>query len=86
MTDLYRTQSPSLMSPLIGGFPVTPSNDTDLPSVTREVFAVAGGTINAVWQDGSTFAATIGAGERVPWRLARILATGTTATGIEGFY
>lgn len=86
MTDRYRNLSPSLMSPLIGGFAVTPSNDTDLPSVTRELFAAAGGTINAVWQDGGTFSATISTGERVPWRLARILATGTTATGIEGFY
>lgn len=86
MTDLYRTSTPSLISPLIGGFAVTPNNDTDLPSVTREVFAAGGGTINAVWQDGTTFAATIGTGERAPWRLTRILSTGTTATGIEGFY
>lgn len=86
MSDLYRTQASSLMSPLIGGFAITPNNGADLASVTREIFAAGGGTINAVWQDGSTFAATIGSGERVAWRLSRVLATGTTATGIEGFY
>lgn len=76
---------PEKIVPLEGTFDIVPSDTTDLPHVTREVHAVAGGNVTAVWAEGMTATRAIAAGERLPWALVRVLATGTTAT-IHGFY
>ena len=66
------------------GFEITPSDSEDLAMITRSVFAAGAGVIkwhNAGGQEQHT---TVVDGERVPIKARRILATGTTATGLEG--
>ncbi len=66
------------------GFVITPNNDTDLTIPTRSVFAAGAGVIkwNNLKDEAQT--STVVAGERIPIKAKRILATGTTATGLEG--
>lgn len=74
----------SASGPADFGFEITPSDSEDLAIITRSVFAAGGGVIK--WQNagGVEQHTTILDGERVPIKARRILATGTTATGLEG--
>lgn len=87
MPDEYESYATGLGAPLIGGFAITPSDSADLPTVTREIrITGSGGTIAVVWLDGSTTTEPIESGAAASWRVRRVLATGTTATGIKGYY
>lgn len=66
------------------GWEITPNDGTDLVRVTRAVRAAGAGVIKWHNRTGDLQTTTVGAGETVPIRARRILATGTTATGIEG--
>jgi len=66
------------------GFEITPSDSTDLPMMTRAVFAAGAGVIKWHNAGGASQHTTVTAGGRVPIKAKRILATGTTATGLEG--
>lgn len=67
------------------GWPITPDDDTDLARPTRQVFAAGGGVIKWLNQHNADVQhTTVAPGERVPIKARRILATGTTATGLEG--
>ena len=70
-------------NPLLRIDAVTPSDSADLGYVARQVYAAGAGTITAHDVNGNSFTFTIAAGERVDVFCIRILATGTTATGIE---
>lgn len=77
--------TPSASGPADYGFAITPDDDTDLPFITRSVLAAGAGVIK--WRNGlsdDVQHTSVEAGERVPIKALRILATGTTATGIEG--
>lgn len=69
----------------IGGFTVTPNDGADLAKVTEGLFIGAAGNVAVVMQDGSSVTFT-GLAAGVVHRLSvkRVLATGTTATGIVG--
>ena len=66
------------------GFAITPSDSVDLPRVTRAIFAAGGGTV--AWHNmaGALQTTTFIDGDRIAIKARRVLATGTTATGIEG--
>lgn len=64
-------------------FPVTPDDGTDLPVDTREIIIASGGTIVLTKLDGTDVTLTLPAG-RFAFRVRRVKATGTTATGITG--
>ena len=82
MTPNY-TQTAS--GPADFGYAITPSDTVDLVCVTRSVRAAGGGVIRWLNMfDDTVQQATVEAGERVPMRARRVLATGTTATGLEG--
>lgn len=87
MPDTYQSMGTSLISPLIGGFAITPSDGADLPTVTRQLRVTgAGGDIALVWVDGSETIEPVVAGETLDWRIQRVKATGTSATGLRGYY
>ena len=72
-------------SPASYGFTITPSDSADLPRATRAVRAATGGVIK--WRNLFTDDiqhTTVADGERVPICARRIMATDTTATGLEG--
>jgi hypothetical protein len=86
--DRFNLARQDLISPLSIGFAVTPSDSVDLPQMTREMFFAGAGNVRVTWAgqpDGTFSTHAVLAGERLPWRISRVWATGTTATGIEGF-
>lgn len=68
-------------------YAVTPADGTDLPNgQCRQLYVGTGGTVAAVNKDGDTVSFTAGDGGYLNIRTARVLATGTTATGIIALY
>lgn len=87
MPDIFSSQSPGLSSPLIGGFAITPNDGTDLPFTTRQIrITGAAGALAVTWLGGLETIEPVLAGETLDWRIVRIKATGTTATGLRGYY
>lgn len=84
--DAYETMTPSLQSPAVGIEEITPDDLTDLANVTRALNVAAAGTVRVITADGSTGDIFMAAGIAFPIRVRRVLATGTTATGIRGLY
>ncbi|KQM23158.1 hypothetical protein ASE73_02735 [Sphingomonas sp. Leaf24] len=65
---------------------ITPSNSADLPELPKALRFNVGGTVVLRGEDGKDVSFTVSDGETLPVRPLRILATGTTATGIVAFY
>lgn len=84
--DQFASSTPTSIGPLVGAFAITPSDASELPFVTRQIYAAGAGNVAVVWADGSQTVEPIAAGERVDWRVKQVKATGTTATGIRGYY
>lgn len=87
ITDQFDSFAPGLTGPVTGGFDVTPNDGVDLGTLPRALMVTAGGDVAVVLQDGSSLTLPgLAVGVIYPVRPARILATGTTATGIKGLY
>lgn len=87
MADLYATFASGLTGPIVGAFAITPSDGADLPFVTRQIRVTGNaGNVVLVWANGVETTEPVVAGERLDWRVARVKATGTTATGLRGYY
>lgn len=82
--DAFETHTPSFTSPAGRVEDVTPSDGTDLQFVTRAINVATAGTVALVTTGGDTTDVFVAAGITFPIRARRILATGTTATGIRG--
>jgi len=66
---------------------VTPSDSVDLPGgVTRAVLVGAEGDVSVTYANGSQDTVFLAAGVFHPLSVARVRATGTTATGIKAGY
>ena len=75
-------QAPAGHAPLI-----TPNDTTDLPYITRAIYVGGTGDVKLTTVGGETVTfASVPAGTVLPIRVARVLATGTTATAILGLY
>lgn len=86
MTDAFGNQSPGLSSPLGYGFAITPSDTADLPQVTRQLRVTgSSGNLAATWLNGLQSVEPVFTGDVLDWRISRVLATGTTATGLRGY-
>jgi hypothetical protein len=86
MPDSFAAFAAGLTTPLVKCFPIVPNDASDLPEVTRQIRVTGtGGNLAVVWPDGTQTIEPVAAGETFDWRLTRILATGTTATGIRGY-
>lgn len=84
--DPYASYTAGLTAPIVGAFAITPSNSDDLPKVTRQIYAGGAGNVVVVWADGSETTEPVLAGERLDWRIKQVKLTGTTATGLRGYY
>lgn len=63
-------------------YPVTPNDNADLPIKPKMIHVNGGGTVAMLDADGTLGTFTFASGAEKPLRPHRILATGTTATGI----
>jgi hypothetical protein len=86
IADPYADLVPATDGPLVGGFAVTPAA-ADLPFVTRALMVAGGGDVVVVMRNGNQITLPgLQPGAVYPVRVARVLAAGTTATGIVGLY
>jgi ethanolamine utilization microcompartment shell protein EutS len=75
----------SLEGPAIGVLVITPSNTANLAGSPRAIWVGGAGDVAVEMIDGSTgVLAGILAGTLMPVRVRKVLATGTTATGLVG--
>ena len=85
ITDIYRSFAPNLTGPAIGGFDITPDDGADLAALPRALMVASGGDVAVRFPDGSTLILPgLTPGMIYPLRPSRVLAAGTTATGIKG--
>lgn len=85
MTDRFKNTSSGISGPAFDAFAIVPNDSTDLPEITRALYIGGGGDISLITKGGTqlTFSGA-NAGSLLPVRVARILATGTSATNIIG--
>lgn len=78
-------QAAGLSAPALGAAAITPSDAGSLPEPTRAVYVGAGGDLRVRMLSGEivTLGGVLG-GTIYPLRVAQVLATGTTATGLVG--
>lgn len=84
MPDQFARYSAELDSPGREFFAITPNNSLDIPLRPRALWVGVAGNITCIDQDGVT---TLFSNLNVGWHPfgpVRILATGTTASGIVG--
>lgn len=84
----FSSHADSKISPAADLVAITPSDGTDLTEVVRDIrVGAVGGDVCVITSAGVTitFPATM-PGERLgPFSVARVKATGTTATGLVGY-
>lgn len=68
------------------GFSITPSDANDLADSTRMIRVDGAGTLKVDMVGSGTLTFTMTAGEWLPICVKKVYSTGTTATGIVGFY
>ena len=87
MTDTFRSHGRSLTSPPEEAVAIVPDDGAELACVTRAVYVGGGGDLRVRMLGGAevTLAAVPG-GAMLPLRVTRVLAAGTTATDLVGFW
>lgn len=85
MKDDFDAHQTGLTCPAIAATAITPNDSTDLANATRAIYVGGAGSLAVVFVEGQsvTFSG-VAAGTILPLRLSRVLATGTTATGLVG--
>jgi hypothetical protein len=88
MIDMFKTHARSLTSPPEDAVTITPSDAAGAMShVTRAIYVGAAGDIALLMQSGATVVLRgVPSGSFLPLRVRQVLATGTTADGIVGFW
>ena len=83
----HKTHAPGIQASAIGALAITPSDTADLSAEIRAItIGTAGGTITFVSsRDGASYVTGPLPVGTYPVFAARILATGTTATGLTGW-
>ncbi len=83
--DNFHDYSAGLTGPICGGFAIAPDDATDVAQVTRAIMVSVAGNVSVVLKSGDAVTLpNLMAGVVYPFRVARVLDTGTTATGIKG--
>ncbi|MBC7154428.1 MAG: hypothetical protein H5U19_07430 [Rhodobacteraceae bacterium] len=83
MTNPFSNRSVSLSGPATDIVPVTPDDATDLPDVAVALYIAQGGTVRLVSVRDGTRSVPVADFSILPVGVRRVLATGTTATGIH---
>ena len=82
--DAFENYSPGLQSPAVWIEDITPNDTTDLTRATRAINVAQSGVVRVITVDDVQGDIFVAAGLAFPIRVKRVLATGTTATGIRG--
>ena len=83
--DNFRSNTVEVQSPASDGFAITPHDTNLLTHVTRAIYVGGGGHLNVVMAGGTTLLfSNVPAGSLLPIRVRQVLATGTTATLLDG--
>lgn len=87
MADSFSDHVPGMAGPAENAFDVTPNDSADLSQFTRGLYLGNAGDVKVDTIGGDTVTFTsLSAGVIHPIRVARVYATGTTATNIIGVY
>ena len=87
ITDHFSGFGSGLESPATGMLVITPNDGADLTVVPRAPMVKQAGDVTVVMKDGTAGTLpALQAGVPYPVRVRRVLASGTTATGIVGLY
>lgn len=85
--DTFNKHTRSLTSPPEHAVAITPADDADLAVVTRALYVGSGGDVSVRMFDSSVVTLVgVPSGTMLPLRVDRVLATGTTAGAILGFW
>ena len=82
MADKFANHHTGLESPATSLSSVTPDDGTDLSAISRAIAVATSGMVRVTAADGTQGEVFVAAGVPFPIRVARVWATGTTATGI----
>lgn len=83
MTNPFDNRAPALSDPARDMAPVTPNDSTDLPHTALALYVETGGTVQFVSITGQTRSVAVSDFAILPVGMQRVLATGTTATGLH---
>lgn len=86
MTDAFKYHAAGLDSPAASWADITPSDTADLAVTPRAICALTDGTVRVTSAGGVTADIYLIAGVPMPIRPMRVMATGTSATGIVGLW
>lgn len=87
ITDTFRTHGRSLTSPPENAAAIVPADAADLIYATRAVYVGGEGDLRVRMLGGATVTlVAVPAGALLPLRVSRVLATGTTASDLLGFW
>lgn len=67
-----------------GSVSITPDDSSNLPRLIRSLYVTVGGDVVFVGEDGVQDTWTVSDNFIIPIRMVKVLATGTTATGLKG--
>lgn len=83
MKDDFESYTTSLTSPARDAEPIAPNDAVDLPAVTRGIYVGSAGNLQVQMASGQTVTfENVAAGVIYPIRVARVMATDTTATDL----
>lgn len=84
MADPFAKQLKTIDSVIDAAAAITPDDNNDLPTVSRGLWVGSGGDINVVLANSTdpVLISNVPDGSLLPFRVKRVHATGTTATGL----
>ena len=65
-------------------FAITPNDGVDLAVETRQILVGVGGNLTVIMKSGTSVLFVVSAGQSLNIKVTRVMATGTTATGLVG--
>lgn len=80
MSDRFQGHSKGLESPADTHFAIIPADGTDLVPRPRALYCQSAGTVAVMDRTGVVMGYAVQAGQVLPFRAVRVMATGTTAT------
>lgn len=83
MKDPLATRASSTSGPATDIIPITPDDSTDFAELAMSLFIEVGGTLRIVTRRGETRDILIEDQTLLPVAVRRVMATGTTASGIH---